>query len=76
MTLNNKLLWPLFEQRFVIKEVLTHRFNQLCELRNGIRHSRAVGEVTRKQGRGSRAPVVSECAWQVTSDLRPYPAQG
>ena len=26
------------------------KFDQLAELRNGIRHSRAVGEVVRKEG--------------------------
>jgi hypothetical protein len=30
--------------------VLIIRFNQLAELRNGIRHSRSVDEITRKEG--------------------------
>ena len=42
--------WPLFQERFANKETLTKRFDQLAELRNGIRHSRAVDEVTRKEG--------------------------
>lgn len=43
-------LWPLFAERFVTKEMLASRFNQLGELRNGIRHSRTVDEITRKDG--------------------------
>ncbi len=46
----NKALWPLFEQPFANKETLARRFDQLAELRNGIRHSRNVNEVTRKEG--------------------------
>jgi hypothetical protein len=49
-TIANKLLWPLFEARFASKETLATRFDQLAELRNGIRHSRTVDEVTRKDG--------------------------
>lgn len=32
------------------KETVVKRFDQLSELRNGIRHSRTVDEVTRKEG--------------------------
>jgi len=46
----NKSLWSLFETRFVSKEQLARRFDQLADLRNGIRHSRTVDEVTRKEG--------------------------
>ena len=42
--------WVLFEPRFGTKEALNVKFDQLAELRNGIRHSRAVSEVTRKEG--------------------------
>ena len=42
--------WPLFESRFGTKEALAAKFDQLAELRNGIRHSRAVGEVVRMEG--------------------------
>ena len=49
-TITNKTLWPLFQNRFVAKEALAARFGQLAELRNGIRHSRTVDEVTRKDG--------------------------
>jgi hypothetical protein len=49
-TVTNKALWPVFENRFGTKETLAVRFNQLGELRNGIRHSRTVDEVTRKDG--------------------------
>jgi len=48
--ITNKLLWPVFQNRFANKEVLIKRFNQLSELRNGIRHSRTVDEVTIKEG--------------------------
>jgi len=49
-TFTNKTLWPLFQQRFANKETLVKRFDQLAELRNSIRHSRTVDEVTRKEG--------------------------
>ncbi len=45
-----KPTWPRFEPRFVSKETLGTRFNQLAELRNGLRHSRTVDEITRKDG--------------------------
>ncbi|HYZ09544.1 MAG TPA: DUF262 domain-containing protein [Pseudonocardiaceae bacterium] len=48
--LTAKPLWSAFERRFRTKEVLNTRFAQLAELRNGIRHSRTVDEVTRKDG--------------------------
>lgn len=54
-TIANKALWPLFEARFANKETLAKRFDQLAELRNGIRHSRAVDEVTRKEGEAALA---------------------
>jgi hypothetical protein len=49
-TITNKLLWPQFEALFGTKEQLASRFGQLAELRNGIRHSRSVDDVTRKDG--------------------------
>ena len=49
-TITNKPLWPEFEIRFGTKEALAGRFSQLAELRNGIRHSRTVDDVTRKDG--------------------------
>jgi hypothetical protein len=49
-TITNKALWRLFEGRYVNKETLAKRFGQLADLRNGIRHSRSVDEVTRKEG--------------------------
>lgn len=49
-TIVAKLLWPLFEPTFVSKEALAIKFDQLAELRNGIRHSRAVTEIARKEG--------------------------
>jgi len=49
-TVASKALGALFQGRFPNKETLTKRFDQLAELRNGIRHSRSVDEVTRKEG--------------------------
>lgn len=46
----SKVLWPRFEARFGTKESLGTKFDQLAELRNGIRHSRAVTEIVRKEG--------------------------
>ncbi|QDU09641.1 DUF262 domain-containing protein [Gimesia aquarii] len=49
-TITGKSTWMLFEQQFANKETLAGKFDQLAELRNGIRHSRTVDEVTRKEG--------------------------
>ena len=49
-TITNKSLWLTFERRFVNKEALVAKFGQLAELRNGLRHSRTVDEITRKEG--------------------------
>lgn len=48
--ITSKVTWDRFEVRFVNKETLGTKFNQLAELRNGIRHSRTVDEITRKEG--------------------------
>ena len=49
-TITGKGPWAQFEPRFGTKEALNVKFDQLAELRNGIRHSRAVSEVVRKEG--------------------------
>ncbi len=49
-TIFNKNLWQSFESRFANKSTLLVKFDQLAELRNGIRHSRSVDEVTLKEG--------------------------
>jgi hypothetical protein len=49
-TILSKAIWPLFQTRFANKETLAKRFDQVAELRNGIRHSRTVDDVTRKEG--------------------------
>lgn len=49
-TIGSKALWPIFQDRFAKKETLATRFGQLAELRNGIRHSRTVDQVVRKDG--------------------------
>lgn len=45
-----KTTWQQFEPRFRNKEGLSTKFDQLAEMRNGIRHSRAVSEIVRKEG--------------------------
>lgn len=42
--------WPVFAPAFASKEGLNTKFTQLADLRNGIRHSRTVDEVTRMEG--------------------------
>lgn len=49
-TIANRNLWPRFEGLFGNKQTLERRFDQLSELRNGIRHSRHVDEVAQKEG--------------------------
>ena len=49
-TVTNKTLTPMFQPYFPNKEIFLKRFDQLAELRNGIRHSRSVNEVTRMEG--------------------------
>jgi hypothetical protein len=48
--ITSKATWPMFEARFLNKETLNTKFGQLAELRNSIRHSRSVDEVTRMEG--------------------------
>jgi len=48
--ITTKATWEQFEPRFINKETLNAKFGQLAELRNGIRHSRTVDEITRKEG--------------------------
>ena len=49
-TITGKALGAQFQMLFPNKETLVKRFDQLAELRNGIRHSRTVDEITRKEG--------------------------
>lgn len=49
-TITGKSTWSQFAERFVNKETLNGKFGQLAELRNGIRHSRTVDEISRKEG--------------------------
>ena len=49
-TITTKSLWLQFEPCFANKDVLVGKFNQLAELRNGIRHSRTVNDIARKEG--------------------------
>lgn len=52
-TILSKVLWSRFEVLFANKEALAAKFGQFAELRNGIRHSRAVDDITRKEGEAS-----------------------
>ena len=49
-TIVAKALWHRFQERFTNKETLAAKFGQLAQLRNGIRHSRTVDEITQKEG--------------------------
>lgn len=49
-TIISKSSWDRFQPRFVNKETLFAKFGQLAELRNGIRHTRTVDEIARKEG--------------------------
>jgi hypothetical protein len=49
-TIVGKAPWSHFEKYLGTKEALAAKFDQLAELRNGIRHSRAVSEIVRKEG--------------------------
>ena len=49
-TITNKALWQRFAARFRSKESTATRFAQLAEARNGIRHSRQVNDIVRKDG--------------------------
>ncbi|HAQ78122.1 MAG TPA: DUF262 domain-containing protein [Hyphomonas sp.] len=52
-TILSKALWERFADRFKTKEALSQKFSQLADLRNTIRHSRTVDEVTLKEGEAS-----------------------
>jgi len=49
-TITSKLLWYEFQKIFLNKEALIQKFNQLAEMRNGIRHSRSIDEIVSKEG--------------------------
>jgi hypothetical protein len=49
-TILSKLLWPKFQARFANQETLANKFNQVAGLRNVVRHSRSVDEITQKEG--------------------------
>jgi hypothetical protein len=46
----NKSLWPEFQPLFVNKETFLGKFDQMAELRNGIRHSRTVDAIAYMEG--------------------------
>jgi hypothetical protein len=50
-----KTLWPTFEPTFGTREMVNARCGQLAELRNTIRHSRAMNDVTRRDGEAALA---------------------
>ena len=45
-----KTNWQTFSETFTSKEDLSKRVDQLAEMRNGIRHSRTIDEISRKDG--------------------------
>ncbi len=49
-TITSKSLWPEFQVRFSNKETFVGKFDQISELRNGIRHSRTLDQITEKEG--------------------------
>lgn len=49
----SKANWILFEPVFKSKEALITKFDQMAELRNGIRHSRTVTKTTEMEGEAS-----------------------
>jgi hypothetical protein len=61
--ITGRSLWSRFEPIFNVKETLNSRFAQLAELRNAIRHSRTLSEVTLKDGEAALAwfsPVLQD----------------
>ena len=52
-TITSKVLWDRFSRRFNTKEALNQKFSQLADLRNGIRHSRNVDDITFREGEAS-----------------------
>jgi len=48
--ITSKSLWNDFQAIFKRKDSLNIKFDQLAELRNSIRHSRSVEDITRKEG--------------------------
>ena len=46
----SRSVWSAFQTRFGTKEMLSSRINQIASLRNAIRHSRTVDEITLKDG--------------------------
>jgi len=49
-TIVSRPLWPKFQEHFVNKEALIAKFSQLTDLRNAIRLSRSVDEITQIEG--------------------------
>jgi hypothetical protein len=49
-TITSRALWHVFEPRFGNKDRVVAKFDQFAELRNSLRHSRTVDEITRKEG--------------------------
>jgi len=51
--ITNKNCWPEFTEIFISKEKVTNEFNDLANLRNGIRHSREIDRITQMKGEAS-----------------------
>lgn len=65
--ITSKALWSAFQAVFRTKEGLANRFAQLAELRNAIRHSRPVSDVTRKDGEAALVWFQQVLAQKMTS---------
>jgi hypothetical protein len=49
-TIMAKSLWGEFQSKFINKETTMHKFSQIAELRNFIRHSRQLNIIVQKEG--------------------------
>jgi hypothetical protein len=67
------MIWARFSDLFVSKESLSMRFGQLAELRNAIRHSRAVTSIVRNDGEAAIGWFTQALA---SSDATAGPANG
>jgi hypothetical protein len=72
--ISSKGLWPEFEATFGSKGVLETRCGQLAELRNTIRHSRPMNDVTRKDGEAALTWFAQVFSQEVVAPQREQPA--
>jgi hypothetical protein len=46
-------IWPAFKDLYKNEKILVVKFSQLADLRNGIRHSHTISDITKKEGEAS-----------------------